>query len=177
MFQTKINDHLSLRRLTIQDAQPLFGLVQRNISILQDYMPWATPNMTVEDEANWIQNMLKKSIDGTVYAFVLLFDDQVIGALDLHHIDPINQHAEIGYWLDQSHQGQGLMTKAVQKLEEIAFYELDLQRIEIQAVTQNTASRGIPERLNYHLDGVLRQYLNYNDQFWDVVVYSHLKTD
>ncbi len=177
MFITPIDDHFSIRKIAIQDAQPLFELIQQNSAYLMPYLPWLTPELTLDDEIRFIQDMLTKQMSGLVYATVILEDQKVIGNLDLHQIDVNNRRGAVGYWLDAKHQGQGIMTKAVAKLVAIGFTELNLNRIEIEAVAKNKPSRRVAERLGFQLEGTLRQYVLTDGEFEDMVIYSQLQAE
>ncbi|MCS5961584.1 GNAT family N-acetyltransferase [Klebsiella pneumoniae subsp. pneumoniae] len=46
---------------------------------------------------------------------VLLFlDKQLVGVLSFNQIEPQNKTAYIGYWIDEEHQGQGLLSRSLQ---------------------------------------------------------------
>ena len=49
-----------------------------------------------------------------------------------------------------------------------------MNRIEIHCATENVRSRAIPEKLNFKLDGVLRQSEWRHTRFFDMAIYSML---
>jgi ribosomal-protein-serine acetyltransferase len=57
------------------------------------------------------------------------------------------------------------------------FLTLDLQRIQIAAGTANRASRAIPERLGFKLEGILRGRENLYGTFIDHAMYSMLRSE
>ncbi len=44
---------------------------------------------------------------GYAKMFMIFKEDELIGVISFNRIEPLNKTAEIGYWLDESHQGQG----------------------------------------------------------------------
>ena len=60
---------------------------------------------------------------------------------------------EIGYWPASHVQGNGIMTRAVLKLTERIFKELQLAVIWIYAELDNQPSRNVAERAGYLLNG------------------------
>ncbi|MFN2394038.1 MAG: GNAT family N-acetyltransferase, partial [Pyrinomonadaceae bacterium] len=68
----------------------------------------------------------------------------------------------------------GIITESCKILINYAFEELGMNRIEIRCATENVKSRAIPERLNFKLDGVLRQFLWRHTRFFDMAIYSML---
>ncbi|RAN84868.1 ribosomal protein L7/L12-serine acetyltransferase, partial [Bacillus sp. SRB_28] len=51
---------------------------------------------------------------GYAKMFLLFLQDEMVGVLSFNQIEPINKTAYIGYWIDESHQGQGLLSQALQ---------------------------------------------------------------
>lgn len=55
----------------------------------------------------------------------------------------------MGYWLDEAHHGEGMITQACKFLIDIGFQELGLSTITIGCATDNYKSQGIPIRLGF----------------------------
>lgn len=53
---------------------------------------------------------------GYAKMFMIFKEDELIGVISFNRIEPLNKTAEIGYWLDESHQGQGIISQALQAL-------------------------------------------------------------
>jgi len=66
------------------------------------------------------------------------------------------------------------MTRATRALVDHGFGDLELHRIVVRCGTGNRASRAIPERLGFTLEGTLREAEWVNDHFNDLVVYAML---
>ena len=81
-------------------------------------------------------------------------------------------------WLSREFLGRGIMTRSVRTLCDFAFRELDINRIQIKCAVANTASRNIPQRLGFQLEGIERAgELLSGGVFTDLAVYSRLKGD
>lgn len=78
---------------------------------------------------------------------------QIVGRCRLTRQDDSNC-ADVGYWLSESHQGQGLVTAAVATLIKFAFEEWHVKCIEIHCGENNVKSRAIPERLGFLNEGI-----------------------
>lgn len=101
-------------------------------------------------------------------------DARIIGIVGFHGVCWDHHSTSIGYWLAESAQGRGTMTRAVQALVDHAFRVWRLHRVEIRAAVDNTRSRAIPERLGFTQEGVLRAAERIGDRYADQVVYARL---
>ena len=102
-----------------------------------------------------------------------LNEKQMVGRCRLTRQDDSNC-ADVGYWLSQSHQGQGLMTIAVDALIKFAFEEWNVKRIEIHCGENNFKSRAIPERLGFLNEGIslTEPFVQVNGQMIPSITYS-----
>lgn len=172
MFINIIDKHISLKPTEVADAEPLFDLVDQNRKYLKPWMPWLDATMAVSDERNFIESMLTKQAHGQVFLATIIVDGEVAGMIDIHNIDTVSHHGEIGYWLGEAYTGNGVMTKSLERLEEIAFTELDLHKIQLNADVDNQASRNVAKRRQYHLDATLPEHILVNEVYHDEAVYS-----
>jgi hypothetical protein len=91
-----------------------------------------------------------------------------------HGVSWQHRSTSIGYWLAESAQGRGIMTRTVRTLVDHAFGEWRLHRVEIRAAVGNRRSRAIPERLGFTEEGVAREAELIGDRYLDQVIYSVL---
>lgn len=101
----------------------------------------------------------------------------IAGVVGYLGVDWQNRSTSLGYWLDESSQGKGAMTLAVQALVNHALSVWRLNRVEIRVAEENRRSRAIPERLGFSQDGILPGSESINGRYLDVVVYSTLAAD
>jgi ribosomal-protein-serine acetyltransferase len=69
------------------------------------------------------------------------------------------------------------MTAACRAFVSHAFHTLKLNRVTIECASGNTRSRGIPERLGFTFEGVIRGAEWLHDHFADHAIYGLLKGD
>lgn len=172
MFINIIDKHISLKPTEVADAEPLFDLVDQNRAHLKPWMPWVDATATVQNERQFIEQMLTKQAHGTVFIATVIVDGEVAGMIDIHNIDAVRHNGQIGYWLGQAYTGRGVMTKSLERLEEIAFTELDLHKIQLGADVDNQASRAVAKRRRYHLDATLPDNIFVNETYRDEAIYS-----
>ncbi|HET8527265.1 MAG TPA: GNAT family N-acetyltransferase, partial [Actinomycetota bacterium] len=166
-----LGDRAVLRRLTMDDLEPVWSLVQAERERLEPWMPWIDGTTTIDDQRRWLESVVRDehSLEGGG----LFVDGRYVGGAGLSW-DPFKVGGEIGYWISGEFEGRGLVTRAVRALLDIGFGEIGLHRIEIKAGTDNTRSRAIPERLGFGQEGIERGGGRGAHGFYDHVVYSML---
>jgi ribosomal-protein-serine acetyltransferase len=100
------------------------------------------------------------------------FHGILAGVIGFHGIDWMNRNVEIGYWLGEKFQGQGIMTKTCHALVDYAFYNYELNRVQIRCATGNKKSNAIIERLGFIKEGTTRQAEFLYDHYVDLFVYG-----
>ena len=162
-----------LRRLEESDADELYRLIDANRAYLAPWLPWAEAQ-THEGTVEFIRMIRRQEASNDGFQAALTFDDRIVGMIGFHGVNWPHGSTTIGYWLDERHQGRGLMTRAVRQLMDHAFRVWDLHRVEIQAAVDNHRSRAIPERLGFRDEGVRREAERIGDGYKDLVVYAML---
>jgi ribosomal-protein-serine acetyltransferase len=171
-----LSDDAELRPLALDDADELYGLVERNRVYLARWMPWAA-GQTLEGTAGFISSAEQRRSKNNGFEAAIVLDGLIVGATGFPGVDWVARSTSIGYWLDEAHQGRGLMTRAVRALIDHAFGEWQLHRIEIQAAVDNQRSRAVAERLGFEQEGILREAERIGDRYHDLVVYGLLTTE
>ena len=177
MFSHKLSENTELRLLEERHAQELTDLTDRNREYLRAWLPWVDANRTVEDRKNFIRGTLKQFAENNGFVAGIWHEGRLAGVISYVGIDWDNRTTEVGYWLGEEFQGQGLVTAACRALVDHAFEELGLNRVSIACATENKKSCAIPERLGFRREGVQRQAEWLYDHFVDHVVYAALASE
>ena len=108
--------------------------------------------------------------------FAIAAEEQVIGGigLELRH-DVFRRSAEIGYWLGESHWGQGIATAAVRAMTKFAFEQFDLVRIDASVFEWNPASCRVLEKAGYVQEARLRKAVYKDGEIIDRLIYARLR--
>ncbi|SCY05396.1 shikimate dehydrogenase [Basfia succiniciproducens] len=168
-----VNQHLRLEQITEDDAEPVFRLICRQRDYLSRWLPGVGLTSNVSSTLKFI-----RSLKPLEQVFTIRRDDEIIGLVSFNKADYSNLKLEIGYWLSQFEQKQGIMTQCVQTMIDYAFNQLYFNRIQIKCAIGNTASKGIPQRLGFQLEGIERQgLLLLSGEFADFEIYSMLAQD
>jgi len=165
-------DAAELRVLSVDHAEELFLLINRNRERLRQWLPWVDAVGSVEDERNYLRNVEEQRAKEVLFVTGIFVEGRVVGSVGVHPIDRANRKAEIGYWLDQGSEGKGLMTSACRVVVDHLFREVGLNRVMIYSATENSRSRAVAERLGFKFEGVHREASWLCDRFVDLASYA-----
>jgi ribosomal-protein-serine acetyltransferase len=163
-----------LRLLEEADAEELYRLIDANRAYLARWMPWAA-DQTLIGTLEFIRLTRRQAAATDGFQAALISGGAIVGMAGFHGVNWPHRSTTIGYWLDEAHQGRGLMTRAVRTLIDHAFGEFGLHRVEIRAATDNHRSRAIPERLGFREEGVQREAERIGERFNDLAIYGLLE--
>jgi ribosomal-protein-serine acetyltransferase len=167
----------ALRVLREADAAELFAVTHAHRSQLRRWLPWVDLVENEADTRSFIATVAAQHKEGRGPTFGIWREGALVGVIGYLPIDRVNRCGEIGYWLAPPAQGKGIMTACCGFAVRYGFLTLDLHRIQIAAGTANAASRAIPERLGFKLEGVLRGRENLYGTFIDHAMYSMLRSE
>jgi ribosomal-protein-serine acetyltransferase len=173
----KIDDKTSIELIEERHTQSIFNMVNENRNYLRPWLPFVDRMQTVDFTEKFVHGTMQRNKDGIEYAFVIFHDSIMVGRVGVYKIDHQNRIGEIGYWIIENSQGNGIVTKSCKELMNYCFDNLKLNRIEIKCGTQNVKSKTIPERLHFKNEGIIRQGELLYDKFIDLNLYSFLKAD
>lgn len=161
----------------LKQADELALLVQKNLTHLQPWMPWAVDNYGKEHAETWIKMTRDEFASSGSFNSVILLNEECIGTIGFHALDNVNRKAEIGYWINKEYEGRGIITKCCRVLINYLFDKLELNRVQINCNVNNVKSRAVPERLGFTLEGKLREVELLNGRFGDWAIYGMLRSE
>ena len=159
---------------TFERARELFEMVDKNRAQLYPWLGWVVFVKSPEDEFRVVQSVAQADTG----KYFISVNAGIRGMVGFVQEYKSKQTVEIGYWLDKDVNGRGIMTRAVEKLSDLAFEIWGANRVEIQAAVENKKSWSVPERLGFNRDGMLRQReIVREGVVQDVFMYSKLKSE
>ncbi|MEX2275063.1 MAG: GNAT family protein [Actinomycetota bacterium] len=170
-----VDGSTELRAPRDEDAGPLFELIDADRERLAAWLPWVDLTREVEHELAFLQRSRLEASEGRSLALVLWHRNRPVGSMGFGRFEPLDRLGEIGYWIAASHEGRGLVTRAVAALTTYGFQTLGLHRTEILVAVDNLRSRAVPERLGFAQESVLRSRTRSSEGFHDAVLYSVLE--
>src|SRR5687768_6830448 len=131
-FPFLLDENTELRLLERSHAEELFRLSHQNRNYLRQWLPWLDETRSPKDTENFIEMTKKQFAANNGFQSGIWQSSKIIGVIGFHGIDWNNQNTSIGYWIGESFQGKGVMTKACRAYINHAFHDLGLQRVEIR---------------------------------------------
>ena len=183
MLQTSYSPHIIpvtenvlLKQIELSDAPDIFKTINNQRSYLAKWLPFVDYTRDVQDSENYVRSVLDTPIEDREYVFVFHVRGVFAGLIGFKATDKLNKRTEIGYWLSEPFQKQGVMKESVKALMQFAYHELDIHRIQIKCAVGNFPSKSVPRRLGFQLEGVERDgELLSGGIYTDIEVYSKIK--
>jgi ribosomal-protein-serine acetyltransferase len=172
-----IDDRTVLRPILDTDAGTLYAVINAHREHLRRWLPWLDSTRSRDDVLTFRKRVASQESEALGLARVIERDNTLCGVVSFNHIDPLNNKAHLGYWLDPDYTGRGLCAKSCALLIDYAFSELGLNRVAIAAAVENKRSRAVAERLGFKLEGVQRQAEWLYDHYVDHALYGLLRNE
>jgi len=141
---------------------------------------WAHDHLSRRNFTNRVYWAARSVAQGTALPVFLIRrnDHALLGALTLDNIrrGPA-QAGTTGYWIGAPFVRHGYMREALEAVVHYAFTTLDLSRLEAGCLPENTASRGVLEKVGFKYEGVAQSYLQINGRWRNHVLYANLRGD
>jgi ribosomal-protein-alanine N-acetyltransferase len=170
-------ERLILRELHTEDAPDVYEIFA-NPEVTKFYdVSLMRKTSEAEKLILWWARRYKRKL-AIRWGITLKNSAQVIGTCGFSELDLDNRLAEIGYDLGYAYWGKGVMTEAVRAMVNFGFTSaLQINRIETWVTIQNTRSVRILEKIGMNREGTLRQRQFWMGEFYDVDMYSLLRSE
>jgi ribosomal-protein-serine acetyltransferase len=169
-----VDDEIDLVPRHPADADEIFLVVERHRAELRRWLGWVDATRSRSDMRRYAQFAQAQFEALAAFDYSIAFHGALVGSIGLHHVDWLARGAHIGYWLSPEARGFGVVTRAVVRLTEHAFTQLDVHRLEIRAVVENERSRAVAERAGYAFEGILRDAELLHGSYRDLALYAKL---
>ena len=171
MNKTTEGRQLYLRRLEITDLERTWVWLHRReiYTKIGVKVPFSR-----EEQLIWFEKLQQDPVK-IVFAVCRLKDDAHIGNVSLDQIDGRHHNARMSIFIgDESLQGQGCGSEAVQLLLEYAFSTLQLHKVWCKTDAGFPAVIRFYERLGFRQEGVLREHEFKEGAFVDKVLLARI---
>ena len=174
----KIDSDLELRQLKLSDASDIFNTIDKQRTYLGKWLPFVAFTQKLEDTESFVTSMVNAPEEPFEITFTIRKRGEFVGLIGFKDSDKTIRKTEIGYWISQKFQKEGIVTKSVAKLCDFAFGEQGFTTVQIKCAVENTPSINIPKRLGFKFEGIESDgELLTGNVYTDLEVYSKMKSE
>jgi ribosomal-protein-serine acetyltransferase len=177
MFRRSVAADIEIRQFALEEAETVFGVVQRNREYLRTWLPWVDQTSSPDDVRAFIAGSIEQHDAGHGPNCGIWLDGAFIGSIGCHSWQPDDRNCCIGYWIEAGRQGRGTVTRCCIQLLDYLFREAKLHRVGIRCAPGNARSRAIPQRLGFTFEGLALEAQRLADRWVDLEIWSMLEQD
>jgi ribosomal-protein-serine acetyltransferase len=168
---------LYLKPVSPADGDAIYAAIERNRERLREWLSWAVPEYSREDLNSFLTEKEQANAARSSLTTAICQGGAICGLIGFHPINLLNRNTSLGYWIDGSYEGRGLITRSCRAIVTEGFKNFGLHRIEIRCATGNHRSNAVPRRLGFREEGILRDAEWLHGRWVDLRVYSALSTE
>ena len=175
-----LGDGIRLRPVGSGDAAAYAAAYDANRAHLARWDPVRDESFyTVAWQDGLVAQYLRDHADGRAARFVLALDDgRIVGITNVVNIVRGAFHsADLGYWVDASLVGRGVMSRAVALVIGHARDQLGLHRLQAATLVENAASQRVLMRNGFAQIGLAPRYLRIAGQWQDHLLFQRILSD
>jgi ribosomal-protein-serine acetyltransferase len=177
MEHIRVNSKIELESVSVSMTDVIFETIDRNRNFLSRWLPFADYTQSKSDTENFIKSVVNQPGRKRDEVYSIWYKSEFAGLIGFKETDWINRKTELGYWLAERMQGKGIITACTEKLIRFAFQKLNMNRVQVKVAVGNKRSAAIPQKLGFKLEGVERDGERHQNTYFDLEVYSYLKSD
>jgi len=172
VLHTKRLDLIEIRQSHLRDLYDLFS--DEEVTRYYNLLPFDK-----EDDA---QPLLDWSIErykegsGIRWGIALKGKSNIIGTAGFNNYTK-NHRANIGYDLQRQYWNKGYITEALDAVIDYGFNQLSINRIEAEVMQGNINSEKVLQKLSFKNEGILRNWMLWNEKYYDMTMFSLLRTE
>ena len=162
-----------LREVTKKDL-PIINRWRAKRELI-DYLGAPFRFINEEVEQKWFENYLATR-KNTIRCIITNNKEEAIGLVSITNIDWVNRsgvlHIMIG---EANNRGKGAGSYAVNEMVRHAFYDMNLNRLELSVLSNNQRAINLYQKAGFLKEGVKRRAVYKNGSFVDMVIMAILR--
>jgi len=180
-FPILTSERLALRELTLADAETIFPhFADEEVARFIDFAPARTTE-DIAEITRWGRGHFEAGT-GILWGIYRKADDSFLGQVNYvirkdNNFTGNAHRAEIGFELSPAYWRNGYASEVIRISIAFVFGTMRVNRVEAIVHPENVRSQKVLNRLGFHREGTLREYVMWDGQFWDMVSFSLLKRE
>lgn len=160
----------------MNDSVEFYNLIINSKGCLEKWLTWVESVESKEDTDESLKLRIMRLVENKGYPtwFAIIYKEKLAGTIGFNDIDEDNNVGEMGYFLGESFQQKGVMSRAYKTVIDYGFKTLGLNRVEVYIADGNENSKALPKRFGFTEEGKIRQAEWLYDHYEDEIVYGLL---
>ncbi|MDI1324195.1 MAG: GNAT family protein [Algoriphagus sp.] len=113
---------------------------------------------------------------GIRWGIALKGEESIIGTIGFNNFQK-NHSGNLGFDLQFEYWNKGLISEALKEIIKYGFQQLEINRMEADVQLGNIGSEKVLEKLGFRKEGILRDWMYWNGNHYDMTMFSLLKRD
>ena len=172
LLQTDRLNLIEIKQCHLGDIYKLYS--DENVTRFYNLLPFKC-EQDAQKVIDWYQNRFKDQL-GIRWGITLKGKQNIIGTIGFNNFTK-RHRANIGYDLQTEYWNCGYITEALKAVIDFGFNQLEINRIEAEVMQGNVMSERVLDKFNFKNEGVLRQWMFWNEKHYDMTMFSLLRTD
>lgn len=172
VLQTERLELVEIKECHLQDILDLFG--NENVTRFYNLLPFKN-EQDAQKFIDWYRIRFKDGL-GFRWGISLKGEKNIIGTIGYNNFTK-KHRANIGYDLKPEYWNRGYITEALHKVIDFGFNQLEINRIEAEVMQGNESSERVLYKLNFRKEGILRQWMFWNEKYYDMTMFALLRTE
>jgi ribosomal-protein-alanine N-acetyltransferase len=172
VLQTERLDLIEIEQRHLSDLFELFG----DDSVTEFYN---VKTLSQPDEAQKYLDWFRSRYDdqsGIRWGIALKGQKNIIGTIGFNNYSK-GHRANIGYDLQKVYWNKGYIKEAIGEVVKYGFEQLGINRIEAEVMPGNIYSEKALMRIGFKKEGLLRDWMLWNETHYDMIMYSLLRSE
>ena len=170
-FENLETNRLILREIEDNDFEMLYKNIFNNFEYYKFHSQ--TPFNSFEEYKESVNDYKKLYEEGNHFKWgvVLKESNEMIGLVQLHTEDILNNHCKIAWLIGYNYNGHGYAKEAVQEMIKFAFNKVKYHRIDAEIVETNDKSIKLAENLGMYFETIKKENYKLGNEYYDQKVY------
>lgn len=170
-------ENFSLKIISEKEYEAYYALINNNRERLKPFFPGTLKAVQSLDHAKvHLTNLHQKLKNKIFYPFGIYESEKLIGWISIKNIDWRILKGELGYYIDESSEGKGIISQSVNEVVKFAFDELEMEKIFIRTGPNNLGSQRVAIKNGFIKEGVLRnEFRKESGELIDTIYFGKLK--
>lgn len=171
IFEELQTERLILRKINDDDAMMLYNNIYNNFEWHKFY--YQLPFDSFEEYQQLVFKYKDWYAIGNHFRWGIVekTSNEIIGIVQLHSKDNLNNSCKIGYIIGYHHNKRGYATEAVKKVIDFAFNVVGYHRLEADIVEENVDSIKLAESVGMYCESTKQESYKVKNKYYNQKVY------